>query len=156
MNTRKKSEIFSSILVRKKTILTIAGIEIFSVYDILCSQHFNPNERTGFVFSRNNPKFLLPEQLQRSIIAFYNHQKKTNKHFVSPSKKPVEVKLDVYVYQCGHCFTVYDPGAGEPLQNIEPHTPFENLPGSYCCPLCEAPQGNFKKIEKSLLSLRAI
>ena len=78
IKTRKKSEVFSSILVRRKSLLSIFGIELFHVYDILCAHDFNPNERTGFVFSSNNPKFLLGEQLRRSVTAFYNNRNDKN------------------------------------------------------------------------------
>lgn len=72
IKTRKKSEVFSSILVRKRPSITIAGIGLFPVYDILCSKNFNPNERTGIIFSKGNSKFLLAKQLRRAIISFYN------------------------------------------------------------------------------------
>jgi hypothetical protein len=70
IKTRKKSEVFSSILIRRRSILTIAGIELLHVYDILCAKDFNPNERTGFVFSSGNPKFLLAEQLRTCSFFF--------------------------------------------------------------------------------------
>ena len=50
IKTRKKSEIFSNILVRKKSLFTIAGIGFFNLYDILIAKDFNPNERTGLSF----------------------------------------------------------------------------------------------------------
>ncbi|HMF70001.1 MAG TPA: hypothetical protein VK616_00925, partial [Flavitalea sp.] len=42
IKTRKKSEVFSSILVRRKAVLSIFGIELFHMYDILCAHDFNP------------------------------------------------------------------------------------------------------------------
>lgn len=151
IKTRKKSEVFSSILIRKKPLLSIGGIELFSVYDILCANDFNPNERTGFVFSRNNPKFLLPEQLRRSVIAFYKHRTKSTKLFLPPEKKELEPKKSVYAYQCINCLTVYEPQTGSPEQNISPGTAFENLPPAFCCPLCEAPSRDFKVVDQSTL-----
>ena len=72
---RKKSEVFSSILVRRKPLLKIGKLGFFNVYDILCAKDFNPNERTGFAYSTNNPKFLLAEQLRRAVLSFYNYGK---------------------------------------------------------------------------------
>ncbi len=88
IKTRKKSEVFSSILVRRKALVSIFGLELFHLYDILCAHDFNPNERTGFVFSSNNPKFVLGEQLRRSVIAFYNYR--NDKNTVADREVPVK------------------------------------------------------------------
>lgn len=74
IKTRKKSEIFSSILVRKRYLIDIAGIKLLKVYDILCAKDFNPNERTEEIFSSGNPKAVLAEQLRRSVLKFYRHR----------------------------------------------------------------------------------
>lgn len=74
IKTRKKSEIFSSILVRKRYLIDVLGIKLFKVYDILCAKDFNPNERTEEVFSSGNPKAVLPEQLRRGVIKYYNYR----------------------------------------------------------------------------------
>lgn len=74
IKTRKKSEVFSSILVRRRYVIDFLGIKIFKVYDILCAQDFNPNERTGEIYSSSNPTFLLSEQLRRCIIKYYRYR----------------------------------------------------------------------------------
>lgn len=74
IKTRKKSEIFSSILVRKRYLIDVLGIRLLKVYDILCAKDFNPNERTEDVFSSGNPKIVLPEQLRRSVLKYYNYR----------------------------------------------------------------------------------
>jgi hypothetical protein len=71
---RRKSEIFCSILVRKRPLIKIGKLGLFNVYDILCAKDFNPNERTAFAYSTSNPKFLLAEQLRRAILTFYNYK----------------------------------------------------------------------------------
>lgn len=73
IKTRKKSEVFCSILVRRKPVLPIGKWALFYVYDILCAKDFNPNERTDFAFSRDNPRFVLAEQLRRAVLSFYYH-----------------------------------------------------------------------------------
>ena len=40
IKTRKKSEMFSSILIRRKPLLRIFGLEMFFLYDILCAKRF--------------------------------------------------------------------------------------------------------------------
>ncbi len=158
IKTRKKSEVFSSILVRRKSLLTFFGIGFFYVYDILCSHEFNPNERTGFVFSRNNPRWLLPEQLRRAVFSF--HTQRTNRQ----AKDGAPVKKDntdkktkpVYIYQCTDCFTVYDEKEGEPQTGITPGTAFDALDEGYSCSLCENPKTGFVKLEKTQLGLQSV
>jgi hypothetical protein len=145
IKTRRKSEVFSSILVRRKPLISIFGIRLFYVYDILCAHDFNPNERTGFVFSSNNPKFLLVEQLRRSVVAFYNHRVDIKRKLDKSSlvKKEVQAKpVEEFVHQCEDCLTVYE-GDGE-------------VPEGYCCPLCDAPGETFRKTEKSKLGLHPV
>ncbi len=74
IKTRRKSEIFSNILVRRKALLRIGKVGLFYSYDILCAKDYNPNERTDFVFSRDNPKMVLAEQLRRAVLSFYNYR----------------------------------------------------------------------------------
>ncbi len=71
IKTKRRSEVFSSILVRRKPLIRLGKLEFFHVYDILCAKDYNPNERTDFVFSSGNPKFVLAEQLRRAILSFY-------------------------------------------------------------------------------------
>lgn len=147
VKTRRKSEVFSSLLVRRRPLLTIAGIELFFVYDILCAQDFNPNARTGFVFSSGNPKILLAEQLRRAILLYYRQQLDSitalEKDAAPKKEMPVPREKKVEVYQCKHCLTVYDETFGEPANGIPAGTSFTSLPASYCCPLCEAEKHDF-------------
>jgi hypothetical protein len=76
IKTRKKSEVFSSILVRQRYMVDFLGIKLFKVYDILCAKDFNPNERTGEIFSQDNPRFVLAEQLRRCVLYYYQHRAK--------------------------------------------------------------------------------
>jgi rubredoxin len=159
IKTRRKSEVFSSILVRRKPLVRIFGIELFYVYDILCAHDFNPNERTGFIFSRNNPRFLLAEQVKQAVTAFYtNRASKT----IVPKKKIIPLKakdsmpVKEYVHQCIHCLTVYDAKTGEPENHIAAGVAFESLPASYTCPLCEGSKFDFVKIAGTELGLQTI
>jgi rubredoxin len=159
IKTRKKSEVFSSILIRRRYLINILGIKLFSVYDILCAKDFNPNERTGEIFSKGNPKIFLSEQLHRSIVAFYNFRSsinKTNAINTSPKKESTAKKEVTFFHQCASCLTVYNSIAGEPENNILPGTNFEQLPVTYCCPVCEAEKSNFKKINQSILGLQTV
>jgi rubredoxin len=157
IKTRRKSEVFSSILVRRRPLLRIGKLELLHVYDILCAKDFNPNERTGFIYSRSNPKFVLSEQLRRAILAFYSHHAEKDGLETTPKKaSSTRVTKPVYVHQCPHCLTVYDQAIGEPDNNIITGTAFEELPESYTCCLCEAPKAEFRRVAKASLGLETI
>lgn len=48
-------------------------------------------------------------------------------------------------YICAICGFVYDPEEGDPTMGIAPGTPFEELPESYRCPVCNAGKEYFRK-----------
>ena len=152
IKTRRKSEVFSSILVRRRPLVRIAGIELFFVYDILCAQDFNPNERTGTVFSQNNPKFLLTEQIRRAILQYYRQQLNSisaSEKAAAPKKEaPAVSERKAQVYQCKHCLSVYDETFGEPANDIPKGTAFARLPSGYSCPVCESGKEDFKLVTK--------
>jgi rubredoxin len=157
IKTRRKSEVFSSILVRRRPLLRIGKLELLHVYDILCSKDFDPNERTGFIYSEGNPKFVLYEQLRRAILAYYNHHAKKHAPGARVKKERTDrAEKPVYVHQCPHCLTVYDPVAGDPENNIPPGTDFEQLQDNYTCALCEAPINEFTRVAKSSLGLETV
>ena len=157
IKTRKKSEVFSSILVRQKPILSIFGVGFFNLYDILCSRDFNPNERTALVFSRNNPKFVLREQLRSAIVAFFsdrNHKHTIHeKELKRSTERVVKKKSVAFVYQCKDCLTVYDNSSPDDQNGVAAGTPFESLPDTYTCPLCESPKNYFLRVEASRLGM---
>ena len=45
--------------------------------------------------------------------------------------------------ECGICWTVYDPAAGDPVWQVPPGTPFARLPDHWTCPNCDAPKHKF-------------
>lgn len=149
---RKKSEVFSSILVRRKPLIKIGNWGIINVYDILCAKDFNPNERTGFAYSTNNPKFLLAEQLRRAVLSFYNYGKEEKAVAIQGKeiKTDSSVVEEVWVYQCKSCLTIYDEAAGDAENGIDTGTLFSQLPDDYVCPTCEEPKRNFVKVKKNI------
>jgi rubredoxin len=159
IKTTLKSEVFSSILVRRRPLLTIGKRGFFFLYDVLIAKDFNPNERTGTVFSKGNLKVWLPEQLRRAIIGFYNHQSAEMMASVSKTENQQTKKEEQskeFVYQCRHCLSIYDEVSGEPENGIIPGTVFEKLPETYCCTICESDKKDFNKVEKTKTGLQAV
>ena len=50
-------------------------------------------------------------------------------------------------YICSSCGYVYDPAEGDPMGNVPPGRPFEELPPGWCCPLCYAAKSAFDEME---------
>ena len=45
--------------------------------------------------------------------------------------------------ECRICWYVYDPAVGDPVHQVEPATPFRQLPDYWRCPECDAEPGTF-------------
>lgn len=50
-------------------------------------------------------------------------------------------------YVCIPCGYVYAPEVGDPDNDIEPGTPFEELPEDWVCPVCGAGKEEFEVTE---------
>ena len=50
-------------------------------------------------------------------------------------------------FECGVCWQVYDPAAGDPISQIPPGTAFGDLPENWVCPGCEAARERFLVLE---------
>jgi len=46
-------------------------------------------------------------------------------------------------YVCQLCGYVYKVSKGDPENNVEPETEFDEIPDNWCCPLCGAGKEDF-------------
>lgn len=53
---------------------------------------------------------------------------------------------DIIEWVCTCCGYVYDPAMGDPDAGIPPGTPFEQLPDTWICPLCQALKKAFEPL----------
>jgi rubredoxin len=53
------------------------------------------------------------------------------------------IEMDRYV--CSVCGYVYDPENGDPDNEVDPGTKFEDLPDDWECPVCGATKSDFEK-----------
>lgn len=49
--------------------------------------------------------------------------------------------------ECGICWWIYDPAAGDPQWQVPPGTPFAALPEHWRCPHCDAPKHKFMVLQ---------
>lgn len=47
-------------------------------------------------------------------------------------------------YECQTCGYIYDPELGDPDNNVDPGTSFDNLPADWTCPLCGVEKDMFE------------
>jgi len=50
-------------------------------------------------------------------------------------------------WRCTICGYVYDPEEGDPDNDVDPGTPFEDLPEEWVCPDCGASKEDFEELE---------
>jgi len=149
IQTRPKSEVFGSVLIRKRPLIQIGQLSLFSVYDLYFTENFNPNSRAYILFEKGLYKIHLAGQLERLCRRFNNRRLKNNLDIIKTeideqrlASNPISA-----VYQCPNCFTVYDPDFGDLLKNIPAGTPFKHLPDSYSCPTCDTEKNQMMEIQ---------
>lgn len=142
IQTRPKSEVYGSVLVRRRPLLRIGQLALFSVYDIFFTENFNPNSRSYHLFEKGLFKLHLPNQLNRLCRKFNARRLLERVETVRmETEKPELVPSElITVYQCPHCFTVYDEQYGDDRQGVAAGTAFADLPVDYACSTCDAPK----------------
>ncbi|MPR35553.1 rubredoxin [Salmonirosea aquatica] len=146
VQTRDKSEVFGSILIRKRYTLRVGDLRLLPVYDLFHTDNFNPNSRTYFLFETGLMKNHLPNQVDRLCRKFNasRYGQQTSRIEIAESSAPALIHER---YQCPHCLTVYDETFGDERAGIAPGVPFSALPDSYLCATCEAPKTEFAVVE---------
>lgn len=81
--------------------------------------------------------------------AYYHQVKRGSTPPSAPTyikKKDERSKKGMDKYECTICGYEYDPAEGDPENDIDPGTPFENLPDDWVCPVCGADKEVFEKL----------
>jgi rubredoxin len=55
------------------------------------------------------------------------------------------MKMQKYI--CISCGYIYAPEKGDPMADIPPGTPFEDLPDDWTCPMCYISKENFDPVD---------
>ena len=78
--------------------------------------------------------------------AYYHQVKRGGTPPSAPTHIKDERRTGMDKYVCTVCGYEYDPAAGDPENDIEPGTGFEDLPDDWVCPVCGVGKDQFKKI----------
>ncbi len=143
-NDAGKRSHFSSVIIEKNTAPTIVkDFDFRPTYNVLHFKNFDPNTQTYKTYAQDVDKIELPGLLMELSKNYFKQLGET----VLPKKeqKKESINITKEVYQCSSCFTVYDKSYGDAKAAIPKGTPFDKVPESYCCPVCEAPRTAFEK-----------
>ncbi|GAB4042461.1 rubredoxin [Spirosoma jeollabukense] len=154
VQTRPKSEVFGSVLVRKRPLLRVGQLALISVYDLYFTENFNPNSRTYHLFEKGLLKLHVPNQINRLCRKFSTRrsQESVDVNRMEPEKpEPVSNRL-TSIHQCPYCFTVYDEHYGDVLNDIPAGTAFYDLPATYTCSTCDAPKEEFRVMQAEFIN----
>ncbi|MEL4307559.1 rubredoxin [Joostella sp. CR20] len=141
----KKAYYFTSIVIEKnKQPETLSDFKIRDTYNLLYAKNFDPNTLTYITHVQDVDKVELPSLLMELSKMYF--ETLGDEKEVSKKETQAKKEIEIEVFQCTDCLTIYDATYGDATQNIPENTLFEDLPESYCCSLCEAPKSSFKKL----------
>ena len=130
---------FTSIVIEKsKEIPATPGDR----YDILYARDFNPNSFSYLTYARNVKKEIIPALLIE-LSKLYFRQLNPEKENSGKQSQEIHLNGSASSYQCSNCLTVYDKKYGDSVSNIPPGIPFDKLPESYKCHVCDSPKKYF-------------
>ncbi len=140
----RKSYYFTSIIIeRNKPPEELGDFKIRDTYNLLYAKDFDPNTRDYLTHVQDVDRVELPGLLME-LSKMYFEQLGTEKELTKKLTSEKE-KLEVEVYQCKECLTIYDQAYGDITQNIAPGTSFKKLSEDYNCPVCDSAKSEFEK-----------
>ena len=140
---------FSSVVIEKNSPPAIVkNYAVRPTYNVLHFENFDPNTNSYTAHAQDVDKIELPGLLME-LSKKYFEQLGQEKEKKRPPKNLVQ-KESREVYQCNHCYTVYDEELGDVMNGIVAGTSFEKLPSTYQCPVCESVKEDFTQTEIQL------
>jgi rubredoxin len=142
IKTHRDMFLFTAIVIEKSAQGSIPG----ESYNILYAKNFNPNNVVHHTYARGVKKEMIPSLLIE-LSKLYFRQLNPEKEHESQVKKEVHINGFVTSYQCSNCLTIYDKKYGDPASNIPPGVPFEELPETYKCHVCDSMKKYFLPVK---------
>lgn len=140
---------FTSIVIEKNSPTIVnEHIKVSDTYNLSYAKNFDPNTLEYITYVQDVDKLELPGLLIELSKLYFEQLGEENESLEQANI--TEDKLEVNVYQCTECSTVYNKIYGDITQGIAANTPFDDLPETYECSVCEAPKSSFEK--KTLIS----
>jgi rubredoxin len=143
IKTNRDMFLFTAIVIEKAS---LKGSTPGDHYNILYAKDFNPNNVVHHTYARNVRKEMIPSLLIE-LSKLYFRQLNPEKEHVGEVKKETHVNGFITSYQCSNCLTIYDKKYGDPASNIPAGVPFDALPDSYKCHVCESAKKYFLPVK---------
>ncbi|MEO6633491.1 MAG: rubredoxin, partial [Mucilaginibacter sp.] len=141
IKTQPKTGLLGSVIIKTQP---------SGMFEVLHTADFNPNSRDYISYKKRVKSDSLVQHLVDLCNSYYQLSQSKTKNVIAAVKdtedQPVGMEL---LYQCKHCFTVYDKAYGDELNAIPVGTDFADI-DTYACPVCEADKDSFELLEKRL------
>lgn len=137
---------FTSVVIEEnKTPEAVQDFIVRPTYNVLYAKNFDPNTRNYIVYAQDIDQMDLPGILLELTKTYFQKLGEGDEESSVgiPAKKE---KIEIEVFQCKHCQTIYDPSVGDPVSDVVPGTEFLELSDDYTCPLCESSKDCFEKM----------
>jgi rubredoxin len=124
-----------------------------SLFRILYAKDFNSNNIVYFPYAQHVRKEMIPALLIELSKLYFRQLNPEKENSVAPIENTNDTKGSKQIvtsFQCSNCLTVYDSKYGESEYGIAPGVPFESLPETYTCRVCDSPKKFFKPIQSKL------
>jgi rubredoxin len=134
----------SSIVIEKKGAFKFTSkLKHSTSYDIYYHPDFSPQSGALKKFASNVVWNELADQLNELCKVYYRQLDSYNEVSIVESQQEQHITPNSEVYNCRHCFTYYDAKYGDRVSGILEGVPFNDLPESYTCTVCDAPKSDF-------------
>lgn len=137
---------FTSIVIEKNPPPEVVQeFEIRPTYNVLYCEDFDPNKLDYRCYAQDVDKIELPGLLMELSRLYFSQLGEHRSSTTAPaSSESARTQIKFNAFQCPDCLTVYDSRYGDESAGVVAGTPFEQVPDTYQCPLCECPKSSFK------------
>ena len=118
-----------------------------NLYTISYAKDFNPNNTIYYSYARNVQKEIIPALLIELSKLYFRQLNPEKEQAPELSLEHKESNQTITSYQCSNCLTIYDIQYGDPDSGIDPGVPFEKLPETYACRVCDSPKKFFVPLQ---------
>lgn len=118
-----------------------------NLYTISYAKDFNPNTAIYYPYARHVQKEMIPTLLIELSKLYFRQLNPEKEQAQDTHFDQVEANNAITSFQCSNCLTIYDLKYGDPESGINPGTPFEKLPATYTCRVCDSAKEFFVPVQ---------
>ncbi len=142
IKTDREMLYFTTVVIEKKPANELIPGDL---YNILYARDFNPTNITYHYYARGVRKEMIPALLIELSKLYFRQLNPEKEKSIGIEPKP-DVSGSRTLHQCSNCLTLYDEQYGDVRSGIAPGVPFETLPDTYTCHVCESEKKYFVKV----------